>query len=114
MALSNHDAATCEAESLFSLGRWGAVSPAPSPPRFATPRPQHATASLPFAPPGAAYARAHHRRVVGPPGPARVSPHAADPRAAYPPRQGHLQRVHRPGAGGGGRGEVVVGFLDVS
>ena len=34
---------------------------------------------------------------AGPPG---LPPHAADPRAAHPPREGHQQHLHRPGAAG--------------
>ena len=48
-----------------------------------------------------------HRRAVG--GFARatgVSPRAANPRAAYPPRKGDLQHLHRAGAAGGDRLDV--------
>jgi glycine dehydrogenase len=35
-----------------------------------------------------------------------LSAGAADPRAAYPPRKGHLQHLHRAGAAGGDRLDV--------
>ena len=48
-----------------------------------------------------------HRRPVGRfARPAGLSPRAADPRAAYPPRKGHLQHLHRAGAAGGDRLDV--------
>ena len=39
-------------------------------------------------------------------GAAGLSAGAADPRAAYPPRKGHLQHLHRAGAAGGDRLDV--------
>jgi hypothetical protein len=39
-------------------------------------------------------------------GAAGLSAGAADPRAAYPPREGHLQHLHRAGAAGGDRLDV--------
>ena len=39
-------------------------------------------------------------------GPAGLSAGAADPRAAYPPRKGDLQHLHRAGAAGGDRLDV--------
>ncbi len=39
-------------------------------------------------------------------GNARLSPGAADPRAAHPPREGDLEHLHRAGAAGGDRLDV--------
>ena len=46
-------------------------------------------------------ARPHRRPVDRFPRPAGLSAGAADPRAAHPPREGHLQHLHRAGAVGG-------------
>ena len=51
-------------------------------------------------------ARPHRRPVGGFEGAAGLSAGAADPRAAYPPRKGHLQHLHRAGAAGGDRLDV--------
>ena len=50
----------------------------------------------PRAPP----ARPPRRRLGRRRGPPGLPPRPADPRAAHPPRQGHLQHLHRPGAAG--------------
>ncbi len=51
-------------------------------------------------------ARPHRRSVGGFARRAGLSAGAADPRAAYPPRKGHLQHLHRAGAAGGDRLDV--------
>ena len=51
-------------------------------------------------------ARPHRRPVGGFARGAGLSAGAADPRAAYPPRKGHLQHLHRAGAAGGDRLDV--------
>ena len=51
-------------------------------------------------------ARTHRRLVDRFAGRAGLSPGAADPRAAYPPRKGDIQHLHRAGAAGGDRLDV--------
>lgn len=45
----------------------------------------------------APHAGAHHRHLARRGGQARAAHGHAGPRAAHPPRQGHLQHLHRPG-----------------
>ena len=56
--------------------------------------------------PRAAPARAPGRRLGRCRGPPRLPPGAPDARAAHPPRQGHVQHLHRPGPARGGRVDV--------
>ena len=51
-------------------------------------------------------ARADRRRDARPGRPPRLRAHAADARAAHPPREGHLEHHHEPDAARGGRARV--------
>ena len=55
---------------------------------------------------GAAHSRPHRRRDGGPRRQPRLRADAADPRAAHPPRAGHVQHLHQPGADRADRGRV--------
>ena len=58
--------------------------------------------------PPAPHARPHRRRDDRRGRAPRLRAHAPDPRAAHPPREGHVEHHHRPGAERAGRGRLPL------